>query len=67
MKPRLSKEEIKANYKTHVTRFSDSSVYDEVCVNCGATDASGDERLYMPCAERLKWKAAIKDDAPLPF
>jgi hypothetical protein len=25
----------------HVTRFSDSSLYDEVCVHCGATDTSG--------------------------
>jgi hypothetical protein len=26
----------------HITRFSDSSFYDEVCVNCGATDTSRD-------------------------
>jgi hypothetical protein len=32
----------------HVTRFSDSSLYDEVCVNCGATDTSG--RLEDPCS-----------------
>lgn len=25
----------------HVTRFSDSSMYDFVCVNCGATDSYG--------------------------
>jgi hypothetical protein len=31
----------------HVTRFSDSSLYDEVCTNCGATDASG--KLEQPC------------------
>ena len=31
----------------HVTRYSDSSLYDEVCVNCGATDTSG--KLDQPC------------------
>lgn len=31
----------------HQTRFSDSSLYDEVCVNCGATDTSG--KLDHPC------------------
>lgn len=33
----------------HKTRFSDSSLYDEVCVHCGATDARGDRRLEQPC------------------
>ncbi len=33
----------------HVTRFSDSSFYDEVCTVCGGTDASGDDRLDHPC------------------
>jgi hypothetical protein len=27
-----------SNINGHVTRFSDSSVMDEVCVNCGAHD-----------------------------
>ena len=31
----------------HVTRFSDSSLYDEVCINCGATDTGGS--LDKPC------------------
>lgn len=31
----------------HFTRFSDSSLYDEVCTNCGATDTSG--KLNQPC------------------
>jgi hypothetical protein len=31
----------------HVTRFSDSSLYDEVCVHCGATDAGA--MLTQPC------------------
>lgn len=25
-------------HPSHVTRFSDASTYDEVCINCGATD-----------------------------
>lgn len=33
----------------HVTRFSDSSQYDEVCVNCGATDGLSDNGLNKPC------------------
>jgi hypothetical protein len=33
----------------HVTRYSDSSLYDEVCTICGATDAMGDTRLDRPC------------------
>ena len=32
----------------HVTRMSDSSLYDEVCVNCGATDGNGGN-LNQPC------------------
>lgn len=26
-----------------------SSVYDECCINCGATDARNDDRLSKPC------------------
>ena len=33
----------------HKTRFSDSSLYDEKCVYCGATDGFGDKRLSKPC------------------
>lgn len=36
-------------YDTHKTRFSDSSLVDEICVKCGATDAIGDDRLNQPC------------------
>lgn len=25
-------------HESHVTRFSDASTFDEICVNCGATD-----------------------------
>lgn len=34
---------------THITRMSDSSLYDEVCTVCGATDAMGDNRLNKKC------------------
>lgn len=33
----------------HVTRFSDSSLCDEVCTLCGATDRRGDPRLQQQC------------------
>lgn len=38
-------------HPSHVTRFSDSSMYDERCVNCGATDQvpGGWGRLAEPC------------------
>lgn len=36
-------------YSTHQTRSSDASRFDEVCVNCGATDAAGDNRLNTVC------------------
>lgn len=28
-------------HPSHKTRFSDASTFDEICVNCGATDAWG--------------------------
>jgi hypothetical protein len=34
-------------HPTHKTRFSDSSLYDEVCTLCGYTDAG--EMLKVPC------------------
>lgn len=33
----------------HVTRFSDSSFYDEVCTVYGGTDTAGDDTLKHPC------------------
>lgn len=35
--------------KGHKTRFSDSSLYDEICMKCGATDGRNDDRLNQPC------------------
>lgn len=37
------------DHPSHKTRFSDSSLYDEVCIFCGATDGAGDRRLKSPC------------------
>lgn len=45
----LTKEQKKANYATHKTRYSDSSLYDEVCEVCGATDYVGSFKLNQPC------------------
>lgn len=36
-------------HPTHQTRYSDSSMYDEVCTLCGATDARGSTKLDEPC------------------
>jgi hypothetical protein len=36
----------------HDTRISDSSIYDEVCKNCGATDGPNDGRLNIPCPKK---------------
>lgn len=38
----------------HRTRLSlDSSIYDEVCLLCGATDANGDHRLERKCPNEI--------------
>lgn len=38
-------------HPSHVTRFSDASSFDEICVNCGETDIAGGGwgRLCLPC------------------
>jgi hypothetical protein len=46
----------------HVTRFSDSALYDYVCVNCGATDATWDG-LGRKCPNSPS-KKGVKDDGP---
>jgi hypothetical protein len=36
-------------HESHVTRFSmDSSLFDEICINCGETDGHGGQ-LRIPC------------------
>lgn len=42
-------------HPSHRTRYSDSSLYDEVCVLCGATDSphhrvNGIQALKAPCS-----------------
>lgn len=41
--------EIEPDALGHRTRFSDSSLYDFVCVACGATDGCGDRGLERRC------------------
>ncbi len=41
-------------HSSHVTRFSDASTFDEICVNCGATDRRGDESLNYPCPKSVE-------------
>jgi len=37
-------------HPSHKTRYSDSSLYDEVCVACGANDGRATKtRLDLPC------------------
>lgn len=45
------------DHPSHKTRSSDSSLYDEVCVYCGATDGRGDHSLKRPCP-----RAPVADD-----
>lgn len=42
--------------KAHVTRFSDSSLYDEVCILCGARDNP---------IRYFEYDAIEKDDCPI--
>lgn len=43
----------KPNSLGHITRFSDSSIYDERCVLCGGTDAAGDRSLQQRCPKAI--------------
>lgn len=42
------RSEAKPDPQGHVTRYSDSSQYDEVCIYCGTTDGRG-SKLAQPC------------------
>ncbi len=48
---------------THVTRGSDSSLYDEKCINCGGTDEvpGGWGELGKPCPAITKFVTVIGD------
>jgi len=39
-------------HESHKTRMSDSSLYDEVCVNCGVTDTMKQGNEPCPCPEK---------------
>jgi hypothetical protein len=47
----ISRQQRAANYQTHKPRYSDSSLYDEVCTVCGARDycIGPDELSDRPC------------------
>jgi len=49
----LTDEQRAANYLTHKGRYSDSSLYDEVCTRCGARDfvMGPDELSERPCPQ----------------
>lgn len=37
-------------HPSHVTRMSDSSIFDEICINCGNADSTSTwGRLAYPC------------------
>jgi len=38
MKKKSNTEREQKKHPSHTTRFSDASTFNEVCVNCGATD-----------------------------
>lgn len=46
----------------HVARLPDSSPYDEVCVNCGATDTNG--KLNQPCPSAPASTSTSGPDSP---
>ena len=58
-------------HPTHTTRYSDSSLYDEVCTKCGANDAPGrGQSLELPCQgsiENLEAMMSQPTQAPLTF
>lgn len=41
-------------HRTHDTRYSDSSVCDEICELCGTSDRDGMKRLEQPCPKARK-------------
>ena len=47
---------LKPTPKGHITRYSDSSLYDEVCMLCGATDGQAG-RLDELCPNKLELRS----------
>ena len=54
-------------HPSHVTRFSDASTYDEICINCGATDIApgGWGQLAYPCPKAPVQEEVTKKENPL--
>ncbi len=49
-------------HPSHKTRFSDSSLYDEICMLCGHTDSDREGRLKLPCPQaRPEEKSSVPD------
>lgn len=53
-------------HPSHKTRFSDASTFDEICVNCGATDEvpGGWGALAKPCPYPNGKPVEARPDAP---
>lgn len=63
---RPSMEKImESKHPSHVTRFSDASTFDEICVNCGATDIvpGGWGKLAEPCPKEPPKSSATMSDS----
>lgn len=52
----IQKQHSGGKHPSHTTRSSDSSLYDEKCINCGATDVAGGGwgKLAKPCEATIK-------------
>ena len=52
----LTQQQKDVNDATHRPRYSDSSLYDEICTDCGAKDFAigGDELSERPCPVATK-------------
>lgn len=53
------------NHDSHRTRFSDSSLYDEVCEDCGARNNTPgvDETVVFSCEEFKRRVLALRSSA----
>lgn len=60
------------DHPSHKTRYSDSSIYDEVCIYCEATDGRGDNGLKVPCPRspymnELEWLTCTDPERMLDY
>lgn len=56
-------------HPSHSTRSSDASSYDEVCINCGATDIAGGGwgKLAQPCSAKDAFDAGQERPQGWPY